>query len=195
MNRLDINNIQSSDEKSIEILKDIFENTNRWLNFAEAKNGAIIGVNGLFLFKSIEFLFEAINDKLKAPILIVGFIITILLLGILIELKSFFPNTSVYNDEVDCLDSNSFHYDENVILIFYGDICKYKSSKLYLRDIYKYYLDKDIEIEELKKIELDYAKEILINSRITSYKYKLFKMGLKLNFLSIFIFYIFLIIA
>ena len=49
------------------------------------------------------------------------------------------------------------------------------------------------EIEDLKKMELDYAKEILINSRITSYKYKLFRNAMKLNFIGIFMFIIFLI--
>lgn len=177
-------------EKSLEILKGIFENTNRWLSFAEAKNGSLIGVNGLFLFKSIEYIFEILNGKLKVNIVVTGFMATIFFLAIIIALKSFFPDTSIYKDEPD----NSVS-DGSRILIFYEDICKYKSSKLYLQDIYKYYLETNIGINDLKKIELDYAKEILINARIASYKYRFFKMALKLNFLAIFIFCIFLIMA
>lgn len=180
-------------EKSLEILKDIFENTNRWLNFAEAKNGALIGVNGLFLFKSVDYLFEILNGKLKVDILVVGLMTTVFFIAILIALKSFFPNTGVYKDRSDISDADTSNADR--ILIFYEDICKYQSSKLYLRDIYKYYMEVNVEIEDLKKMELDYAKEILINSRITSYKYKLFRNAMKLNFIGIFIFIIFLIIA
>lgn len=180
-------------EKSLEMLKDIFENTNTWLHFAEAKNGALIGVNGLFLLKSVDLLFEILSGNLKAGILIVSIQNIIFFTAILISLKSFFPNTNVYKDETEIYDSDASSGDR--ILIFYEDICKYQSSKLYLRDIYKYYMKTDIKIGKLKKIELDYAKEIFTNSKITSYKYKLFKCAMKLNFIGILVFLIFLVIA
>lgn len=190
---LRIANDEKIGEKAQEILKEIFENTNKWLNFAEAKNGALIGINGLFLFKSIDYLFDILNGKLKVDILVVGLMNAIFFIAILMALKSFFPNTNVYIDKADVSDTDTSNKDR--ILIFYGDICKYQSSKLYLRDIYKYYLEYNVKIEELKKIELDYAKEILINSRITSYKFKLFSNAMKLNCIGIFIFILFLIIA
>lgn len=180
-------------ENALDILKDIFENTNKWLQFAEAKNGALIGANGLFLFKSVDYLFNILNGKLKVDIFVVGFMTTIFFIAILITLKSFFPNIGVYKDRSDVSDADDLNVDR--ILIFYGDICKYQSSKLYLRDIYKHYLQVNMKTKDLKKIELDYAKEILINSRITSYKYKLFGNAMKLNFIGIFIFLVFLIIA
>lgn len=183
-------------ERSLEIVKDIFENTNKWLNFAEAKNGALIGVNGLFLFKSIDYLFEVINGELKVSIVLVGFIVAVFMLAILIALKSFFPNNSIHVDKTgisEVVDNNSVNAER--ILIFYGDICKYQNSKLYLQDIYKYYLEINVRLEDLKKIELDFAKEIIINSQITSYKYRLFKRALGLNFFAILVFCILLIMA
>lgn len=185
--------VENKGKESIAVLKDIFENTNRWLNFAEAKNGALIGVNGLFLFKSVDYLFEILNGKLKVDNLVVGLMTTVFFIAILIALKSFFPDTGVYKDRSDISDADTSSADR--ILIFYEDICKYQSSKLYLQDIYKYYLEVNVKIKDLKKMELDYAKEILINSRITSYKYKLFGNAMKLNFIGILIFIIFLFIA
>lgn len=187
------NNDKKSNESAMEILKDIFENINRWLNFAEAKNGALIGVNGLFLFKSIDYLFEIYNGLIKVNILLVGIIAVLFIIALLLSLKSFFPDTSVFVDKPDVPNSDSTN--ENRILIFYEDICKYQNSKLYLKDIYKYYLDININVKDLKKIELDYSKEILINSKITSYKCKLFKKSLKTNFVAIIIFCMFIIVA
>lgn len=158
-------------------LKDIFENTNRWLAFAESKNGVLLGVNGLFLFKMLDWL-NGVEDSILNTkmiwILLIIFISTTLLI-----LKSFFPNCSSFIDkEIDtCKESNGY----SRILIFYEDISKYESSKIYLMDIYKYYFKVDVDLKELTKHELDYAKEILINSRIASYKYKCFKWALKFN--------------
>lgn len=188
----DLNN-DNLKEDVLKELKDIFENVNRWLQFAEAKNGALIGINGIFLFKSIDFFIDIITGKLTGSILLSGLTTLIFLIGILLALKSFFPNDSVYQDEDDNLEI--LDENEESILIFYNDIYKFKSSKKYLMTIYKYYYNSNIQVEDLRKIEVDYAKEILINSRITSYKNKIFKLALISNFVSIFVFFIFLIVA
>ncbi|WIF95471.1 hypothetical protein [Caminicella sporogenes] len=189
MDRVDNRN----NNRSLEILKEIFENVNRWLQFAEAKNGALVGLNGFFLLKSIDFLFDVINGNIKVDVLLVGGIVAIFFLAMLIALKSFFPNTSVHKDKPD-VNYTTISNDDK-ILIFFEEICKYENCKLYLRDIYKYYLDIDVKIEDLKKIELDYAKEILINCRITSFKYKFFKIALVLNIIGISAILLFIIIA
>lgn len=195
MTRTNLNtgNNEHIDKNALEILKDTFENTNRWLQFAETKNGALIGVNGLFLFKSVDYLFEILNGKLKANICIVGFMTAVFFLAIILALKSFFPNTSVTKEKTSISENDDEGRDR--ILIFYGNICMYQNPSVYLRDIYKYYLETNVKVKDLKKMELDYAKEILINSRITSYKYRLFKLALKLNFIAIIIFCVFLVIA
>lgn len=180
----------------LEILKAIFENINRWLNFAEAKNGTLIGVNGLFLFKCIDYLINSNKTGLNLSVKIyLGIMASVFLIVILISLNSFFPNTSVCKDKSNILDNDNLDVGKTKNLIFYENIAEYKGSKLYLLDIYKYYLETNIKIDELKKIELDYASEILINSQIASYKYKCFKTALGLNFFGIFLFLIFLIIA
>ncbi|QGU96390.1 hypothetical protein GOM49_15980 [Clostridium bovifaecis] len=130
---LNTGNNEHIDKNALEILKDTFENTNRWLQFAETKNGALIGVNGLFLFKSVDYLFEILNGKLKANIFIVGFMTAVFFLAIILALKSFFPNTSVTKETTSISENNDSGRDR--ILIFYGDICMYQNPSMYLRDI------------------------------------------------------------
>mgnify|MGYP000858739681 CR=1 FL=1 len=185
---------QNVEDKALPILKEVFENTNRWLQFAEAKNGALIGVNGLFLFKSIDYLFEVINGKITVNIFIVGFMTAVFFTSTIISLISFLPNTSVTEETAEDISRNN-NSVECGVLIFFEEINNYKNQSAYLRDIYKYYLNKNVKIKNLNKIELDYAKEILINSRITSYKYRLFKLAIRLNLIAIVVFFIFLIIA
>ena len=180
-------------ENGLDILKDIFENTNRWLQFGEAKNGALIGINGLFLFNSIDYLFDILNGKLNVNIFIVGIMITIFGFSTIGSLISFMPNMSKMINNMELTSEHNCKDDG--VLIFFEDICKYESPEIYLKDIYKNYLSFNIEIENLEKLELDYAKEIIINSKIASYKYKLFKIGVKLNLVAIVIFFAFLIIA
>lgn len=179
---------------SLDLLKDIFNNINSWLNFAEAKNGALIGINGLFLFESVDYLFDILNGNLNSDFLItVGLMVSVFLLVMLIALRSFFPNTS--NDASYKISREKNISNANNILIFYGDISNYNSAELYLKDIYKYYIKTKVETEDLQKIEVDYATEILINSKITSYKYKCFKNAIKIYFIGVFIFAIFIFLA
>jgi len=189
----DLNN-DNLKEEVLKELKDIFENVNRWLQFAEAKNGALIGINGVFLFKSVDFLFDIINGKLNGSKVLVTSSLLIFSVAMIIALKSFLPNTGVFedkevNEEIQNINEN------NMVLIFFEDICKYESSKLYLKDIYQYFFYNEITEENLSRRELDYAKEILINSRIASYKYKLFKRAIKLNFIAIILWVPFLVLA
>jgi len=174
-----------------EVLKDIFANVNTWVHFAEAKNGAIIGINGLFLFKAIDYMIAMINGDMIGSVFLVAFISIMFIVALVISILSFFSNTKVFEDEENADEGNT----QDRILIFYGDIGKYKSSKNYLKDIHKQYLGSTIDGDSLNKIEVDYAKEILINSRIASRKYKLFNIALKINLLAIFLLSIFIIIA
>lgn len=190
---------------SLVILKEIFENINKWLHFAEAKNAALIGLNGAFLFKLIEIISDQmdgelyniitvniIGGKLLCSITLLGIVVILYLGAILLSLKSFLPNTSKIEISNELIEKNNYGQDR--ILMFYLDIDKYESYNQYLIDIHKYYFDRDVEITDLKRIEIDYAKEILINSKITTEKYKLFKLALKLNFAAITVFIISIII-
>lgn len=92
-------------------------------------------------------------------------------------------------------EANQGDTENSRVLIFYGDINKYNSAKQYLKDIYKYYLEWDINKDDLNKYELDYAEEIVINSKIASYKYKCFKNALKLNGIGLLLLILYYIIS
>ena len=177
----------------IDTLKDIFRNVNIWLHFAEAKNGAIIGVNSLFLFKSIDIVIDMINGDMLESIFLVVIISIVFIIALIISIISFFSDALVFNDETNAVECDTELKNKKVlkvedrILIFYGHIELYKSSKNYLIDIYKQYVNELKSNDSLSKIELDYAKEILINSRIAARKYKLFNMALKVNVIGLFL--------
>lgn len=47
----------SVEKKNVDVsdtLKEIFENVNQWLVFAETKNGVLISLNGLLLFRVVD---------------------------------------------------------------------------------------------------------------------------------------------
>lgn len=188
--RISTFNKENINEKSLEMLKNIFENINRWLNFAEAKNGALLGINSMLLFKAVDYFFEDINCELKINNILVVLMIICFIVGLFIVLISFFPNTGVYKDKPSIPDEDTPNNDR--LLIFYEDIKKYPSPEKYLQDIYKHYFGVHVELKGLKRVELDYAVEILSNSKIASYKYKLFKYALILNFIGLLIFIILL---
>ena len=48
---------------------------------------------------------------------------------------------------------------------------------MYLKDLYKKYFDYDVD--DIPKLNLDYSKQILINSKITQNKLDLFKSVLR----------------
>lgn len=161
---------ESKDGIILAELKDILSTVKSELSFAEAKHGA-------FLAFAVVVLFEIVGayGSEYAPIYkVVYFIFGILWLIPMYKcLSSFSPNTNTFKDEED----GNYNKDKDKdVLIFYGKISQYKSSKLYLNDLYKEYFDYDID--DIPKINLDYAKQILINSQITQKKYDLFKSAL-----------------
>lgn len=68
-------------------------------------------------------------------------------------------------------------YENGDVLIFFGSISNYNNSELYLKDLYKKYFDYDVD--DIPKLNLDYSKQILINSKITQNKLDLFKSVLR----------------
>lgn len=168
---------------ALDILKEIFDNVNRWLIFAETKNGVLISINGVLLFRLLDYLEEFDSSNSLLNIKATWILIIIFLIAIIFTLKSFFPNCSSFIDEGD--NVHEYVSSNSSILLYYNDISKYDSAKLYLKDIYKHYLNVDVDIKKLNKYELDYAKEIIFNSKIACYKYKCFKFALVLNGLGI----------
>lgn len=181
--------IKKNDDKVINILSEIFKNTNEWLVFAETKNGVLLSINGLFLFRLLDYLKKPNLCNLPLKTRMIWILLIIFLVAMLITLKSFFPNHTAFVDKnINIYEDNC---DDSKTLMFYGDISKYECSKLYLKDIYRYYLNTNIDMENINKYELDYAKEIIMNSKIACYKYKCFECALILNGLGILLLVIF----
>lgn len=174
------NNLQIVDE-----LKNIFENVNGWLKFAEAKNGALVAINGVFIFKCTDFLINLNDKKVVGNKFFLLATMTFFLIALILVLVSFLPNVSKISDKEENEDKCTKCKDRKCdnILNFYGDISKYNNPKLYLNDLYLYYYDSTKE--ELNKKELDYAKEIIINSQITLRKFKMFKYSIRMDIIGL----------
>lgn len=171
---MDESNRDDNLKKDVEAkLKEIVDDVNKWLAFAETKNGAMIALNGAILAGLANVLFnkdfnQYFNILVKIP-LYISVLCTIA--AIVILLISFLPQLAVFKGmDVSCEEGN--------VLIYYGDIAKYKSEKQYIKHIYKYYFNTDKNENELSNMEIDYGKEIIINSRIAVKKLKWFKLAL-----------------
>lgn len=180
------------EEKVEEKLKEIFGYINDWLKFSEAKNAAILtlGVGTLFGLSNYA-------DKISKWMYIV--VIVILFFSILSALISFYPNLSnskvnliagLFKKIAEILDNENSN--TKTIKIFYSDIAKKYNidgtqELEYLKDVYKDYYNVD-KSTEFNQLEIDYAKEIIINSKITVNKYVFFKASLKLFILFLVLF-------
>ena len=176
---------EKNNRKKIEsYLKDTLSNINYWLAFAEAKNAAIIGLNIAMLGLVADFISS------KSQYSIFGFYLigAGLILSLFFSLLSFFPNLNSDQDDVHQIIKDRDN------LLFYGDICRYSASE-YIQALYKQYCNVDIDCSEISKYELDYANEIIINSKITMVKYKLFKYALIIDVILIVFILVALILA
>jgi hypothetical protein len=149
-------------EQVTERLEKIFNNVNSWLTFAEAKNASLLALNGAGVFGLVSFLNSSDYAGGQYFTLYLWMVIVFLVLGMVISLLSFSP------------------------LIFYGDLVDYNCAKEFVIDIYKQYFEIDINEDQVKKVHLDYAEEILINSRIAVKKYRFFKWALLSDLSAIF---------
>ncbi|MGL4946206.1 MAG: hypothetical protein ACRCZ0_11105 [Cetobacterium sp.] len=179
--------MEKSQKNLLNNLKDIFSLINSWLNFAEAKNALILS-----FFFGILYTF---NSEIKNYNIFLGcFLYLVLLLGISSSLISFYPNlTNSKLEEInkfflliaDFKINNTRKKIVEPIKIFYSDIAdKYFENEQikyveYLQDLIKDSIE-DSSYISFSQLEKDYAKEIIINSKITVNKYKLFKASLKI---------------
>lgn len=154
-----------------EDLKNIFNNVNEWLKFAELKNGTLLAtltaVLGILLDRTNKILFQGeqydLNFWISIYLVSLMFFFTI---AICILLISFLAQTRV-------IFKPTGEKSENDNIIFYGHIIKYKPEE-YLRFI-------DTTKHDFSKQELDYANQIVVNSHITYRKYKYFNIALFLT--------------
>jgi len=138
--------------------KDIFNNVNIWLQFAEVKNGALLTFNAAIIFATLN-LYESFY-KLHYFRYIVFLFLTLILISLIINLLSFLP-------------SNKTGSRKNDNVIFWASISNFDSIESYSSE-----LNKEQKSDEIDKHIED---EIYINSKITTAKYKKFKWALYFN--------------
>ena len=140
----------------------VFENVNNWLEYAEKKNTIILSFIGLQL-TFVKVFIDKINTLQIISILFLG-------LCFFITLVSFFPKTAIpwwvyswaqLKEQINANDN----------LLFYGHITKYSVND-YIESMEKYF---EGEIHGHKYLE-DLCNQIVINSRIASTKYNMFKV-------------------
>lgn len=161
-----------------EQLKNIFDNVNYWLSFAEAKNGSILalGVVWVQILSDIT-IFTRINC------IVWHFSLFNCILAMLVSLFSFFPLMG----KVNLIKKQEVSKDLN--LIFYRDIASIESSdKYYHLFIDKYGCSKNEDSIDLAK---DYMYEIYINSKIATNKYHMFQFSLFFQIVSVIAYFIF----
>jgi hypothetical protein len=145
-------------------LKDIFENVNNWLKFAEAKNATLVAGNGLIIFGTLRLINDmCIHEYILYYIYFSLFLISI---SLVMALVSFMPKLKI----PDFLLNNKIETTDN--LLFFGHIVKYQD---------KTYLDKInniIKSQDSTDLDLMYAQQIIINSKIAMNKYNIFNNAL-----------------
>ncbi len=156
-------------------LKEIFENVNNWLKFAEAKNATLIAGNGVIIFGIIKCL----KDLESYPYFIyyLCFVIILLSLSFIIALISFIANVKLPRYLFKEIDNN------NKNLLFYGSIKNYNEES-YLQALTDSLEITDTSIHKNEFCKM-YAQQIIINSKITMRKFELFNLGLKITLFAI----------
>lgn len=153
-------------------LKEIMERTNYWLSFAEAKCAGMGVINLTIIIAIFGVLFDKYS-KLSCYVLTYLCILLICnIISLIILLIAMLP----------CLDKlkeqNNNRNTEDKNLIFYGDIATYYSGVIYVRDLYKFYEQKDVEDSKISIEERDYAEEIICISKIAIRKYRCFRQSI-----------------
>jgi hypothetical protein len=157
-----------------EILERTYQDVCEWLKFAEAKNGALLTLNGLAVF---EVLKELGDDKsaVYAWGLHYYFVASVVLLALslIVIIWSFIPRIWSHKNK-----RPSLQLEGNPL--FYGDIYKLDP---------KYYVNKLIELYGKPNTELlpyleHQSKQIIQLSQIAIKKYKLFYVALVMSIIA-----------
>lgn len=161
--------------KHQEQLRNIFNNVNEWLKFAEAKNFGLLSLNAaiVFGFSQTTFGQDSIIEKagfwVFAPISVMSFLVSLISLFPILSKIEKGKKIKTWIDWI----CNLFGKDKKFENIhFYG----------YLKDIEDdsfeaIYLEKVKSTEQFTPYEKELSGQILYNSRITYLKYQFFKVG------------------
>ena len=163
----------------------IFDLVNDWLRFAEAKNGALLAFCSACIFGLLKFPNDwiTITSSFRAGLVVA---IVFLLLAILICVWSFFPQITrievmLWPLTDECKETDNF--------LFFGDICTYSVEDLFDRLCERYSTPFDFS-QHQKQYLHDLANQIIVNSKITMRKFRLFQRALGFVFCCIPAFFI-----
>lgn len=167
-------------------LKEIFHLVSNWLQFAETKNGVAIAFIG-----GVIYSFNSFESNLSNGVFLSLYLL--LILSFLSSLLSFYPNvaTTIFLSKLSKLffiiaqtpKEKPQPIDQNLpeIKSFYGNIAanyEINDYEIFLKNISNDYYGKNQNF--FSTLEKEYAKEIIILSKITTNKYIYFKSTLKL---------------
>ena len=150
-----------------------------WLQFAEAKNAAVIA----FVVAVLAVIW---TSKLSDNICIATIISVFYIIALIISLYSFYPKDKDLNVNIKIED-----YNERDNLLFWSDIAKY-SLEDYIKVINEYM---QFEKDNKSEIENMYVEEIISNARIAKIKYQKFKCSVVMSIIGTFTIFIALIVA
>jgi FlaA1/EpsC-like NDP-sugar epimerase len=154
-------------------LQYIFSNVNEWLKFSEAKNIALLTVNGASFF----VVLQTLNSDLKLSSTIVY---CLWLLSFILIISMFFHFLALIPKVKSPRSKRGMNGSEEDNLYFYGHISKYTAPN-YLAALKKKYSNEIVTTFHPE--ELDLANQIIVNSKITYWKYIRCKYGLYLTLL------------
>lgn len=155
-------------------LKYILELVNQWLKFAETKNAALLGTNSAIVFLVIKSL-DSISSLYCFLRVYIAVASVAMVISAALSIISFVPLTEINSQSTKKEQSE----DDN--LIFYGDISTYE-PRSYVKALYAH-IGQDKETPT--QIEVNYAEQIINNSRIALIKYRLFSIGAWITLFSI----------
>lgn len=151
----------------------IFDLINDWLRFAEAKNGALMAFCSACIFGLLKFPNDwiTVTPSLRAGLLVA---IVFLSLAIFVCMWSFFPQTTrleimLWPVDDECKETDSF--------LFFGDICKYSEEDFFDRLCERYTTPADYS-QPQRQFIYDLANQVIVNSKITMRKFRLFQRAL-----------------
>jgi hypothetical protein len=167
-----------SEAESEEKLRYIFENTNRWLAFAEAKNAAIITFTGALILGILNSL-QNLNK-----------VVTFFSLTILIPISIFCFFISILS--TFSITDKFYNFVSRLFKIESGTIDATKDNIFFFGDIRKYDVDSYLNFfKQQYSLPLPYthtnvekllANQIIINSKISWRKYMYFNHSVKILF-------------
>ncbi|PSB19888.1 hypothetical protein C7B65_09445 [Phormidesmis priestleyi ULC007] len=170
-----------------EKLLSIFQITNDWLKFAEAKNAVLLAFSGTGVTVIVTYLSAASNvpNSLQQGSSIS---MSLLFISALISSLSFLPKTDL--ERIVWLMSKPSRRVKHGLkdtdnFYFFNDLKKYQPVEL-LSSMNRLYFDDQIKLP-FRKEDLDVVSQTIVNSEIASIKFKFFTASLSILILSFFV--------